>query len=73
MLERQEVLESGEGYTVQYLKYKGIFPVSAREFIILTGDRRTGDGRHTFASVSVNHSKQGDKGAVRANVKCAGY
>lgn len=30
MLERQEVLESGEGYTVQYLKYKGIFPVSAR-------------------------------------------
>ena len=55
------------------MKYKGVFPVSARDFIILTGDKRTGDDKHTFATVSVDYNKQGDKGAVRAKVKCAGY
>lgn len=73
MLESQEVLLEKEGYEIQYLKYKGIFPVSGRDFVILTADKRVSDERHVFATVSTNYNRPEVKGAVRATVKCAGY
>ena len=42
MLEKIEVLEEGEGYYITYLKYKGIFPASARDFIIISLNKADG-------------------------------
>ena len=73
MLERNELLHSEEGIEISYLKYKGMFPVSARDFVILTMDKQVSEGRYIFASTSVKYKKGEESGVVRATVKCAGY
>lgn len=60
-------------YFIAYLKYKGIFPASARDFVTLTSNKATSEDRHIFATFSVDYKKGEEKGVVRANVKCAGY
>ena len=73
MLEKIDVLQKGDGYSISYLKYKGIFPASARDFIILTFNRPDGENRYLFGTISVDYKRAEEKGTVRAIVKCAGY
>ena len=62
-----------EDYFIAYLKYKGIFPASARDFVTLTSSKQVGEGRWIFATTSVDYKRAEEKGAVRGKVKCAGY
>ena len=42
MLDKRETLERGDGYFISYLKFKGIFPASARDFLTITLNKADG-------------------------------
>lgn len=72
MLLEIKVLEAAEGYRINYMQYKGIWPVDNREFINVSGKERTGDKMY-IATTACPYPYPASKGVVRGEVFVGGY
>lgn len=74
MLLEIKVLKAVEGkYRVNYMQYKGIWPVDNRDFVNCSGKLRVGDGKIYIATIGCEFDYPAQKGVVRGEVFVGGY
>lgn len=72
MLLEIRVLEAHPNYRINYMQYKGIWPVDNREFVSVSAKERNGDKIY-IATTACPFEVPASKGVVRGEVFVGGY
>ncbi|KAH9154009.1 hypothetical protein AeRB84_003833 [Aphanomyces euteiches] len=69
-----QVVDAATKTSIRYVQAKPVFPTSARDFLVVTSEKRLNDGTIAIASRSITHeSTPEDKHFVRAHTHVSGY